>query len=87
MSGNNEYGKFQHERYVHLLGCWTFVNPTDAVKRRDPNDYKELLLKLITANKTRYDRGGQWEIQAAIKALEALNGNKNTPAKTLINKG
>ena len=76
MSSNNEYGKFQHEQFIELLGCWTFVNPRDAIKRRDPKDYQEWLLKLIEVNKTREDRAGYWETKAAIKALKNLNISK-----------
>jgi hypothetical protein len=73
MSKNDRnYTKLDAEKFVKQLGCWTFVNPTDAVKRRDKNEYLALLEKLIAVNKTRHDMIGSWEIQAAYQILTTL---------------
>lgn len=71
-NGSRNYTQFHAQRYVRFLGCWSFVNPTDAAKRRDPNEYRELLLKLIEANKTRDDKIGTWETLAAFEELDNL---------------
>jgi hypothetical protein len=67
--GQKSYGKLEAQRYVRYLGCWTFVNPTDAAKRRDPEEYKALLRQLIEVNKTRHDQIGMFETQYAKQAL------------------
>lgn len=70
--GERGYTRFDAVRYVKYLGCWTFVDIKTAIVRRDPNDYRELLLKLIEANKSRNDDAGKWETTEARKQLKAL---------------
>jgi hypothetical protein len=71
---HKHYGRFEVQRYVKFLGCWSFVNPTDAVKRRDPQEYRSLLQRLIEVNRTRWDNIGFWEVQAAERELKAMGG-------------
>ena len=71
-NGKTDYTQFHAAKYVRYLGCWTFVNPTDAAKRRDPEEYRQLLNKVIEANSSRTDSAGQWETDAALEALGEL---------------
>jgi hypothetical protein len=75
---HSSYGPTQAERFVRLLGCWSFVNPTDAAKRRDPAEYKSLLRKLIEVNNSRLDNVGFAETAAAKRELVALEANSPT---------
>lgn len=71
-NSKRDYTRCQAERYVQLLGCWGFANPTDAAKRRSPVEYKKFLLQLIEVNKNRTDKVGVWEIEAAKIELSKL---------------
>jgi hypothetical protein len=59
-------------RFIKYLGCHRFANPTDAVKRRDPDKYRYLLCKVIEINRNRTDLPGVWEFEAAVDALKKL---------------
>jgi len=67
---NRSYDKPHAERFVKYLGCHTFMNPVDAIKRRDPAEYRQLLQKLIEVNRTRLDSVGRAETAAAERALK-----------------
>jgi hypothetical protein len=71
-NGGHNYGRTEIARYVKFLGCWTFVNPADASKRRDPKEYQQMLRELINVNRTRQDAVGRMETDAAIEALRRL---------------
>lgn len=71
-NGDRRFTKKDAEDYVRKYGCWQFANPTDAIKRRDPQDYRELLIKLIETLKSRKDSVGVWETAAAKKELKTL---------------
>lgn len=82
-NGRGNYNQLEVNRFIKHLGCWTFVNPTDAIKRRDPNDYRDYLEKLIEANTNpqvyankkapaRMDEVGKMETAAARQALRGL---------------
>jgi hypothetical protein len=71
-NGGNNYGRTEINRYIKYLGCWTFVNPVDASKRRDPREYQQILRKLIEVNRTRLDTVGRMETDAALEAIRRL---------------
>jgi len=71
-NGSRGYTQLHAQRYIQFLGCWTFANPTDAVKRRDKHEYIQLLLKVVESNMTRADKAGAWETIAALEALDNL---------------
>jgi len=80
-NSEHNYTKLDAVRYIKYLGCWTFVNEVDAVKRRDPAEYAQLLRQLIEVNKTRRDSVGRWERAAAKEVLKKLDKQKAPPGK------
>lgn len=78
-----EYGRSDCDRFVRYLGCWSFVNPVNAVHRRDPAEYVGLLKQLIAVNKTRQDNFGRWETLAALSELRRLS-DEDPDLRTLI---
>ena len=67
------YTQAEAEKFVKYLCCWTRDRTLADIANRDPKDYREALLKLIEANKTRKDQIGLWETLAALKELDKLN--------------
>ena len=68
------YTQTECEKFISLLGCWQFANPTDAAKRRDPAEYHRLLIKFLRVNMNRKDEVGKWERLAAMNALKKIGG-------------
>jgi hypothetical protein len=58
--------------FVAYLGCWRFANHREAVERRDPAEYRGLLLQLIKVNRTRHDARGRAETAEAEKMLRRI---------------
>ena len=78
--GMRVYNRNEAFLYVSKLGCWSYANPTDAIKRRDVKEYKKMLRNLIITNRDRVLQEqlslkpgpGTWETEAAIEILIAL---------------
>ena len=66
------YTQAEAEKFVKYLCCWTRGRTTADIHRRDKEDYRQALNNLIKANKTRIDKIGDWETQAALKELAKL---------------
>jgi hypothetical protein len=71
-NGGHNYGRTEVNRYIKYLGCWTFGNPANASKRRDPQEYQQMLRQLIEVNRNRQDIVGRMETDAALEALRRL---------------
>ena len=66
------YSKYHAEKYVCYLGLWRYPHPEVYLHKRDPEDYRQRLIQLIEANKSRIDAAGRWETMFAKQALRDL---------------
>jgi hypothetical protein len=73
MPHNSNYGETAIAEFISRLGCCRYADPEAHIPNRDPGEYRRLLLLLIEVNKTRRDKVGFMETQAALKALKNLD--------------
>lgn len=69
---DRRYSKTEAETFIHLLGLWSYPAPHTMLDRRDPREYRRLLLKHLEANEGRKDDEGRWERDACRRELRCL---------------
>jgi hypothetical protein len=60
------------QEFVLRLGCNTYADPDSLICRRDPRDYRELLLKCVEIYGRRKDKMGELHVLYAKRELSLL---------------